>query len=294
MSAGASTAVRPPTGLWRDAWRRLAKNRADTVSLWVFAGIVLACGVGPLIGGWLGIDATAINTDIAGKGPSSSHWFGTDTLGRDMLMRTLTGGRIAIAVAVLSTIVALIIGVSWGAVAAYAGGRIDFVMMRIVDVLYGFPTVAFVIVIMAVLGTNSLLVLFALIGGISWLTMARIARGAVLTLRNREFVEAARAIGVRPLRILFRHILPNASGPIIIYATLALPAVMLTEAFLSFLGLGVQAPLASWGTLVTEGSSQILVYPWLLLFPALVEQTQRHTLSRPYHCHCVTSSNLPI
>ncbi len=273
MSADASTAVRPPSGLWRDAWRRLAKNRAATVSLWVFAAIVVACGIGPMIGGWLGVDATSINTDIAGHAPSSGHWFGTDTLGRDMMMRTLTGGRIAIAVAVLSTIVALIIGVSWGAVAAYAGGRIDFVMMRIVDVLYGFPTVAFVIVIMAVLGTNSLLVLFALIGGISWLTMARIARGAVLTLRNREFVEAARAIGVRPLRILFRHILPNASGPIIIYATLALPAVMLTEAFLSFLGLGVQAPLASWGTLVTEGSSQILVYPWLLLFPALVMST---------------------
>ena len=273
MSADASTAVRPPSGLWRDAWRRLAKNRAATVSLWVFAAIVVACGIGPMIGGWLGVDATSINTDIAGHAPSSGHWFGTDTLGRDMMMRTLTGGRIAIAVAVLSTIVALIIGVSWGAVAAYAGGRIDFVMMRIVDVLYGFPTVAFVIVIMAVLGTNSLLVLFALIGGISWLTMARIARGAVLSLRNREFVEAARAIGVRPLRILFRHILPNASGPIIVYATLALPAVMLTEAFLSFLGLGVQAPLASWGTLVTEGSSQILVYPWLLLFPALVMST---------------------
>ncbi|HPH68840.1 MAG TPA: ABC transporter permease, partial [Kofleriaceae bacterium] len=213
------------------------------------------------------------NTKISGQGPSGSHWFGTDTLGRDMLMRTLTGGRIAITVALVSTLVALFIGVSWGAIAAYAGGRIDFVMMRIVDVLYGFPTVAFVIVIMAVLGTNSLFVLFALIGGISWLTMARIARGAVLSLRNREFVEAARAIGVTPLRILFRHILPNASGPIIIYATLALPAVMLTEAFLSFLGLGVQAPLASWGTLVTEGSSQILVYPWLLVFPAMVMST---------------------
>ena len=273
MSAGANPAVGRPSGLWRDAWRRLAKNRAATVSLGVFAAIVVACGIGPMIGGLLGIDATSINTDIAGQAPSSGHWFGTDTLGRDMMMRTLTGGRIAIAVAVLSTLVALIIGVSWGAVAAYAGGRVDFVMMRIVDILYGFPTVAFVIVIMAVLGTNSLLVLFALIGGISWLTMARIARGAVLTLRNREFVEAARAIGVRPLRILFRHILPNASGPIIIYATLALPAVMLTEAFLSFLGLGVQAPLASWGTLVTEGSSQILVYPWLLLFPALVMST---------------------
>lgn len=261
------------SGLWHDAWRRLAKNRAAIVSLWVFAGIVVACLIGPVIGGWLGIDATTINTKISGQSPSGSHWFGTDTLGRDMLMRTLTGGRIAITVALVSTLVALFIGVSWGAIAAYAGGRIDFVMMRIVDVLYGFPTVAFVIVIMAVLGTNSLFVLFALIGGISWLTMARIARGAVLSLRNREFVEAARAIGVTPLRILFRHILPNASGPIIIYATLALPAVMLTEAFLSFLGLGVQAPLASWGTLVTEGSSQILVYPWLLVFPAMVMST---------------------
>jgi len=261
------------SGLWHDAWRRLAKNRAAIVSLWVFAGIVVACLIGPVIGGWLGIDATTINTKISGQSPSGSHWFGTDTLGRDMLMRTLTGGRIAITVALVSTLVALFIGVSWGAIAAYAGGRIDFVMMRIVDVLYGFPTVAFVIVIMAVLGTDSLFVLFALIGGISWLTMARIARGAVLSLRNREFVEAARAIGVTPLRILFRHILPNASGPIIIYATLALPAVMLTEAFLSFLGLGVQAPLASWGTLVTEGSSQILVYPWLLVFPAMVMST---------------------
>lgn len=269
----AAPATERKSGLWHDAWRRLAKNRAAIVSLWVFAGIVVACLLGPVIGGWLGIDATTINTKISGHSPSGSHWFGTDTLGRDMLMRTLTGGRIAITVALVSTLVALFIGVSWGAIAAYAGGRIDFVMMRIVDVLYGFPTVAFVIVIMAVLGTNSLFVLFALIGGISWLTMARIARGAVLSLRNREFVEAARAIGVTPLRILFRHILPNASGPIIIYATLALPAVMLTEAFLSFLGLGVQAPLASWGTLVTEGSSQILVYPWLLVFPAMVMST---------------------
>ncbi len=269
----AAPATERKSGLWHDAWRRLAKNRAAIVSLWVFAGIVVACLIGPEIGAWLGIDATTINTKISGHSPSGSHWFGTDTLGRDMLMRTLTGGRIAITVALVSTLVALFIGVSWGAIAAYAGGRIDFVMMRIVDVLYGFPTVAFVIVIMAVLGTNSLFVLFALIGGISWLTMARIARGAVLSLRNREFVEAARAIGVTPLRILFRHILPNASGPIIIYATLALPAVMLTEAFLSFLGLGVQAPLASWGTLVTEGSSQILVYPWLLVFPAMVMST---------------------
>jgi oligopeptide transport system permease protein len=265
-----SGSVNETRGPWRDAWRRLAKNRAAMVSLWLFVFIVVACVVGPYIGSWCGIDATTIDTSIAGQSSSWHHWFGTDTLGRDMLMRTLTGGRIAISVAIVSTAIALVIGVSWGAIAAYAGGRVDFVMMRIVDVLYGFPTVAFVIVIMSVLRTTSLMVLFALIGSISWLTMARIARGAVLSLRNREFVEAARAVGVRPMRILFRHILPNASGPIVVYATLALPAVMLTEAFLSFLGLGVQAPLASWGTLVTEGSSQIMVYPWLLVFPATV------------------------
>jgi oligopeptide transport system permease protein len=160
--------------------------------------------------------------------------------------------------------------VTWGAIAAYAGGKIDFVMMRIVDVLYGFPTVAFVIVIMSVLSTASSYALYGFIGAISWLTMARIVRGAVLTLRNREFVEAARALGASHRRILFRHILPNASGPIIVYATLSLPSVMLTEAFLSFLGLGVRAPKASWGTLLTEGSSQILVYPWMLIFPSLM------------------------
>jgi len=167
-------------------------------------------------------------------------------------------------------VIALAIGVTWGATAAYAGGRVDDAMMRIVDALYGFPTVVLIIVVMSVLGTKSLVALFALIGAISWLTMARITRGQVLSLRHREFVEAARALGAPPSRILFRHILPNALGPIIVYATLALPQVMLTEAFLSFLGLGVQAPLASWGTLVTEGSSQIVVYPWLLACPGAV------------------------
>jgi oligopeptide transport system permease protein len=255
--------------LWSDAWRRLAKNRMALTSLVTFGILVVACFAAPLIGSLLGVDATTINTDIGATPPSNAHWFGTDTLGRDMMMRTLSGGQIAITVAVISTAVALVIGVTWGAIAAYAGGKVDFVMMRIVDVLYGFPTVAFVIVIMAVLSTTSLFALYAFIGAISWLTMARIVRGAVLSLRNREFVEAARAIGASTSRILFRHILPNASGPIIVYATLSLPAVMLTEAFLSFLGLGVRAPLASWGTLVTEGSSQILVYPWMLAFPSV-------------------------
>lgn len=246
------------------AWTRLRRHKLAVVGLAVVVAIVVACYLGPLLSS---VDGTTIDTRLGATPPSWSHWFGTDTLGRDMLVRTMIGGRIALLVAVVTTAIALAIGVTWGATAAYAGGRVDAVMMRTVDALYGFPTVVLIIVVMSVLGTKSLVALFALIGAISWLTMARITRGQVLSLRHREFVEAARALGAPPSRILFRHILPNALGPIIVYATLALPQVMLTEAFLSFLGLGVQAPLASWGTLVTEGSSQIVIYPWLLACP---------------------------
>ncbi|MGN6107679.1 MAG: ABC transporter permease [Kofleriaceae bacterium] len=254
---------------WSDAWRRLRGHRMAVACAAAFVAIAIACFAGPPIAGAFGIDAVTIDASLGATPPSWSHWFGTDTLGRDMLVRVLIGGRIAIVVAVVSTAVALVIGVTWGATAAYAGGRIDAAMMRIVDALYGFPTVVFVIVVMSVIETRSLVVLFALIGAISWLTMARIVRGQVLLLVHREFVEAARGLGASPARLVLRHVLPNAAGPVIVYATLALPQVMLTEALLSFLGLGVQAPLASWGTLVTEGSSQIVVYPWLLIFPVL-------------------------
>ena len=254
-------------GPWRAAWQRFRRNRLASVSLFVVCVIVAACVCGPVVAGWLGRDGISIDPALGASPPSAAHWAGTDTLGRDVLVRTLVGGRIALLVAVIATTVALLIGVTWGALAAYVGGRTDFVMMRVVDALYGFPTIAFVIVLMAVLDTQSLLALFGFIGAISWLTMARVTRGAVLSLRNREFVQAARALGAPTHRILLRHILPNALGPIVVYATLSLPGVMLTEAFLSYLGLGVRAPLASWGTLVTEGSAQILVYPWLLAVP---------------------------
>jgi oligopeptide transport system permease protein len=257
----------PLAGTERSRWRRWRDNRMAAWSGAVFAAVALACFLGPVIAGALGVDGTAIDAGLGATPPSAAHWFGTDTLGRDLLVRVMIGGRIAIAVALVTTAIAVAIGVAYGAIAAYAGGRIDELMMRIVDALYGLPTVVFVIVVMAVTGARSLIALFALIGAISWLTMARITRGQVLGLRASEFVEAARALGVPPRRILWRHVLPNAAGPVIVYATLALPQVMLTEAFLSFLGLGVQAPLASWGTLVTEGSSQIVVYPWLLVFP---------------------------
>jgi oligopeptide transport system permease protein len=254
----------------RDARRRWRGNRMAVACGVVFLALAAGCYLGPLIAGAFGIDGTTIDSQLGATPPAGGHWFGTDTLGRDMLVRVMIGGRIALLVAVVATVIAVAIGATYGSIAAYAGGAIDNLMMRVVDALYGFPTLAFIIVVMAVTGTRSLALLFALIGAISWLTMARIARGQVLALRRREFVEAARALGARPGRILARHVLPNAAGPVIVYATLALPQVMITEAFLSFLGLGVQAPLASWGTLVTEGSSQIVVYPWLLVCPGAV------------------------
>jgi oligopeptide transport system permease protein len=259
--------------LWSDAWRRLRKNRMAVVCGAIFAFVALACFLGPFVAGWFGLDGTTIDTTLGATSPSASHWFGTDTLGRDMLVRVMQGGQIAIIVAITATVVALVIGVSYGAISGYAGGRTDYVMMRIVDTLYGFPTIVFIIVLQATLLVNykdNLVVLFALIGAISWLSMARIVRGQVMSLRHRDFVDAARVIGATPSRILFRHIVPNVLGPVIVYATLSIPFVMLTEAFLSFIGLGVQAPKASWGTLVTEGSSQIVVYPWLLYAPGLV------------------------
>jgi oligopeptide transport system permease protein len=252
------------------AWARLRGNRMAVICGVVVIVIAACCYLGPFVAAALGVDGTTIDTDYGARGPSWSHWFGTDTLGRDMLVRVMVGGRIAIVIGLVTTSIAIVIGVGWGAIAAYAGGAVDNVMMRIVDALYGFPVIVFIIVVMSVTGTHSLVALFVWIGAISWLTMARITRGQVLVLRHREFVEAARALGAPPSRILVRHVLPNAAGPVIVYATLAVPQVMLTEAFLSFLGLGVQAPLASWGTLVTEGSTQIVVYPWLLVFPGVV------------------------
>ncbi len=253
--------------LWSDAWRRLKKNRMAVFCGGLFVGIFVFCFCGPFV---FRLDPTAQDTALGAVGPNLSHWMGTDTLGRDLMARTMKGGQIAIMVGVVATVVALVIGVLWGAIAAYAGGKIDELMMRFVDTMYAFPTIMFVIIIMSVFDTKNVVVLFALIGCISWLTMARIVRGQVLSLRNREFVDAARAIGVSPWKIIVRHIVPNTMGPVIVYATLSIPGAMLTEAFLSFLGLGVQAPLASWGTLVTEGQSQMMMYPWILIGPGLV------------------------
>jgi oligopeptide transport system permease protein len=253
-----------------EAWRRLRRNRMAVACLALFVAIAAFCFFGPLVAAGFGIDPAAQEVRLGATPPSWRHWMGTDPLGRDLLVRTMDGGRIAISIALLATSVALVIGVSWGAISAWAGGMVDEAMMRFVDVMYALPSMVFVIVLMAVLGSRSIFLLFALIGGINWLTMARLVRGQVLSLKHREFIEAARSLGVRTPRLLWRHIVPNALGPIVVYATLLVPAVMLQEAFLSFLGLGVQAPRASWGTLIAEGAQQIVVYPWILVGPGLV------------------------
>jgi oligopeptide transport system permease protein len=205
--------------------------------------------------------------------PSWQHLMGTDNEGRDMLARVLLGGRISLMVGIISTIVSLVIGVAYGATAGYAGGKLDELMMRIVDILFAIPYMMVVIVLLALFGRQTalgqLFLLFVALGAVSWLTMARIVRGQVISLKNQEFILAARATGVPKWKIILRHLVPNTLGPVIVYATLEVPAVMLLEAFLSFLGLGVQAPLASWGSLASEGIQNIAVFPWQLIFPGV-------------------------
>lgn len=257
--------------LWADAWRRLRKNRIAVACGAIFLFMCMFSFAGPLLASWFaGIDGTSQDIELGAAAPSWSHWFGTDQLGRDMLIRTMQGGQLAIIVALTATLMSMIIGVTYGAIAGYVGGRTDEGMMRFVDVMYAFPTLVFVIVVAAVIRSDNPVVVFALIGAVSWLTMARIVRGQVLSLRHREFVEAARCLGASTPRILFRHIVPNTLGPVVVYATATMPGVMLTEAFLSFLGVGVQAPRASWGTLVSEGAGVIAVYPWMLVGPGII------------------------
>lgn len=264
MTAG-HAGPRRRASLWRDAWRRLRRNRMAVLGLLVFAGLVVACLGGP----WLSpYSHSATDLAYGARPPSLRHWFGTDALGRDALTRVLCGGRVSLAVGFLATAVSMLIGVLYGATSAYAGGRIDACMMRIVDVLYALPFTVFVILLMVAFG-HDIRLLFIAIGAVQWLTMARIVRGQVLSLRRREFVEAAVCLGLSPARILLRHVIPNVFGPVAIYATLTVPAVMLLEAMLSFLGLGVQPPMSSWGVMIQEGAQKMEDYPWLLVYPAL-------------------------
>ena len=273
------------TSLWRDAWRRLLKNKLAVFGLVVVVTITIASLIGPAIiksttgytYDYMPRDVSLLKSMPPFRGPDGSlswtHPMGTDNSGRDILARVLLGGQISLMVGIISTIVSLIIGVSYGAVAGYLGGRVDSLMMRLVDVLYSLPYIILVIVLLALFRSSTavgqLVLLFAALGAVSWLTMARIVRGQVLSLKNQEFVLAARATGVSTPRIIFRHIVPNTLGPVIVYATLTIPTVMLSEAFLSFLGLGVQAPLASWGSLAAEGIQSIAIFPWQLIFPGV-------------------------
>jgi oligopeptide transport system permease protein len=254
---------------WQDAWHRLWKNRLAIFGLSVVAVMSLVCFSAPLLCRYvIGYSYEQQNLVIGPAPPSHAHWLGTDPLGRDLLARLLYGGRISLMVGLCATAVSLVIGVIYGAISGFVGGKLDMAMMRSVDILYALPFTIFVILLMVFFGQNIIL-LFVAIGAIEWLTMARIVRGQVMAIKQQEFIDAARALGLRRRRILFRHIIPNLLGPIIVYATLTVPEVMLLEAFLSFLGLGVQAPNSSWGVLIKEGAEMMEEYPWLLTYPAV-------------------------
>ena len=265
LSGADLTDAEDGSSLWQDAWLRLKKNRAAVAGGVVLIIMVILALLTPLIAPY---SYEAQNLDLGASPPSAAHWLGTDIFGRDLLTQILYGGRISLAVGFIATAVALVIGVTWGAVAGYVGGRVDAAMMRFVDILYALPFMIFIILLMVVFGRNILL-LFLAIGAVEWLTMARIMRTQVQALRQQEFVEAAISLGLSPNAIIFKHIIPNAIGPIIVYTTLTIPSVMLLEAFLSFLGLGIQPPQTSWGLLISYGAETMEEYPWLLIFPGL-------------------------
>ena len=253
------------SSLWSDAWRRLLANKAA-----VAGGIILLILIFlAIFAPWIAPHSYSYqNLELGAQPPSGNFLLGTDTLGRDLFSRILYGARVSLMVGFVATGVALVIGVSWGIIAGYFGGRIDSVMMRIVDVLYGLPFIIFIILLMVIFGRNIWL-LFGAIGAVEWLTMARIVRGQVLTIKNQEYVLAAQAMGVSNIQMFRKHIFPNILGPIAVYATLTIPQVMLLEAFLSFLGLGIQPPMSSWGTLIRYGVESMEEYSWLLIYPGI-------------------------
>jgi oligopeptide transport system permease protein len=253
------------SSLWSDALRRLFNNKAAVAGAIILLVLIVLAAFAP----WIAPYPYAYqNLDLGASPPSSAHLLGTDVLGRDLLSRILYGARISLLVGFIATTVALIIGVSWGIVAGYAGGKIDSAMMRIVDILYGLPFIIFIILLMVIFGRN-LWLLFLAIGAVEWLTMARIVRAQVLSLKNQEFVLAAQAMGVSNFAMFKRHLLPNILGPVAVYATLTIPQVMLLESFLSFLGLGIQPPMSSWGTLIKDGVESMEEYSWLLIYPGI-------------------------
>lgn len=265
------------SSLGKDAWYRLQKNKLAMFSFWFFIAITLICFVVPLIPGIPNPNKTypdlksmnAFQSAVSKDGEKVFYLLGSDYLGRDIFSRILSGGRVSLGVGFLATFVSLTIGVLYGAVAGFIGGRLDTIMMRIVDVLYALPFMILVIILVTIF-QNSLWLLFVCIGAVEWLTMSRIVRGQVLSLKNQEFVEAARSLGLSNWRIIIRHLIPNTVGPVIVYTTLTVPAVMRLEAILSFLGLGVQPPHASWGSLIKEGADRMVSDQALLIYPSIV------------------------
>ncbi len=275
--------TQPGESLWSDAWKRLRKNQMSVIGGVFLILLVLAALFGPLV---MPYSFDQLDLSNAYAAPSWSHWMGTDGLGRDLFARLLMGARISLGIGLVATLVSLLIGLGYGAISGYIGGWVDEVMMRVVDIMYGLPYMILVIIIMAILpgvlggrGSGqavspyqSFLIVFVVLGLFQWLTMARIVRGQVLSLKEKEFVEAAEACGAKKSRILFVHIVPNLLGPVIVYSTLTVPQVILREAFLSFIGLGIQAPLASWGTLASEAMQNMNPLHsnwWLVVFPGL-------------------------
>jgi len=254
-------------GLWSDAWRRLRRNRVVLIAMSLIALIAVLAVFGPLISPYADDTLDWQHMAVA-PGAVASHWLGTDRLGRDLFVRTLYGVRISLLISLLASAVSLVIGVTWGSVAGYVGGRTDEWMMRFVDVLYSLPYLFIVIILTTVFARGSVTVLLVAIGAVGWLTTARIVRGQTLSLKRREFVEAARATGVGVPGIIARHIVPNLIGPVAVYATLTIPQMITFESFLSFLGLGIQEPLASLGSLINDGAQEMQSAPWMLLVPA--------------------------
>ncbi|MEM7053417.1 MAG: ABC transporter permease subunit [Pseudomonadota bacterium] len=253
--------------LYVDAWHRLRKNKAALTGMFLLLMIVLIVIIGPMLNPW---DHEIPDWDHYSTPPSleTGHIMGTDALGRDLFERVMVGGRISLLVGLIATLVSLVIGVTYGAIAGYMGGRIDNLMMRAVDAIYALPFMFFVILLMVVFGRNIFLI-FVAIGAVNWLDMARIVRGQTLSLKTKDFIEAARATGANEGQIIRRHIVPNLLGVVVVYVSLTIPQVILVESFLSFLGLGVQEPLTSWGALVNEGAQELETAPWSLLFPAV-------------------------
>ena len=253
------------SSLFKDALIRLTRNKLSLFSLIYIVSLVVMALITPFVAPF---DYAYQDLSLGASAPSADHLLGTDTLGRDLLTRMMYGSRISLMVGFLATSVALVIGVIWGTVAGFSGGKTDAIMMRIVDTLYGIHFIILIILLMVIFGRN-LILLFLAIGAVEWLTMARIVRSQVLNLSKQEFILSAEAMGVSKISIVFRHLIPNAMGPVIVYATLTVPQIMLLEAFLSFLGLGVQPPLSSWGLLIRDGAVSMEEYWWLLIFPSL-------------------------